>query len=832
SFFVPTVRHEDWTVAVGQRDNATFEFVTDNWLDLRTGIYTGQYSDGMSRIYETNFTHVPQYDYVETMVGEKFFYNSTWRATFMNVTLANGTFFYSKMNHPQAEPTVLDQSEIDQYFMVDIYGNKLRWSGWMDFTTELIVIENVTGDPESGSFWFESTVVPVIPISIEYWEWHGENWSSFNSTEDNIESHIYWFLQAMNGSHYEIVELPRTPESFRYNFPSWTFNSSSSGPYHAKGAPEMIYKAFRTEGYSKRLDYVPLPVSVLRQQGALVVGSPEFGMWDHDTWTVDPISGALDLDGDLDTTIDQFYVREQHSSSDYFNVTQEYLDVRILWEPNNSTWGDEFNLHSFTGMVTFNWTPDWSENYIWTKASTGAYLTAGELDAIQSLITTPSGDPAPGYWDIAWMLNNFTLADLTAQAGTKGWDWVEPSQEWSWLWWELDEQYSTEVSNGTHSDLMDIDLAYQYAGMFAWNDANTDNFMDISASSLGTSELTHYWMPIDVEDVNFTTPGEGWGNFNSTDMEYRSVNETIDFGVTFSNVTGEVYPFGLRSYFDWYEGQYTGSDFQEFDERPTECLTEEFSIDVHFTGEVNATGPNVAEVKFDITVGDWDMYTPGGTDVLEGRSLAVAFYSDISILTSGGLTANATYIDDLGQTVTNDEAASSYNFTMASGLSDVALMSLGGAPYTWSKNTSLPVTVDAQTVPLDAFSAIYVSGGGHSATTFSIASTQFFTVIGFPQWDGWSVMVDPIFVGYISSGTSDIEAPAFGTVNHSPLDILGTDYVHIEADVTDSGGSDLKEVKVYDIDLDVNHTMTFNEGTGYYEVDIPRSVDGRYTFNY
>ncbi|MHA2179754.1 MAG: hypothetical protein ACXAAK_15540, partial [Candidatus Thorarchaeota archaeon] len=193
---------------------------------------------------------------------------------------------------------------------------------------------------------------------------------------------------------------------------------------------------------------------------------------------------------------------------------------------------------------------------------------------------------------------------------------------------------------------------------------------------------------------------------------------------------------------------------------------------------------------------------------------------------------NATYIDDLGQTVTNDEAASSYNFTMASGLSDVALMSLGGAPYTWSKNTSLPVTVDAQTVPLDAFSAIYVSGCGHSATTFSIASTQFFTVIGFPQWDGWSVMVDPIFVGYISSGTSDIEAPAFGTVNHSPLDILGTDYVHIEADVTDSGGSDLKEVKVYDIDLDVNHTMTFNEGTGYYEVDIPRSVDGRYTFNY
>jgi len=830
SYWVSPVFHEDWTVAIGHRNNSTYEFVTDNWLDLSTGFYTGNYWD--SKI--DNWNSTLDYLYVTTMTGEEFFYNSTWRATFMNVTLANGTFFYSKMNHPQAEPIDPDVWEIDQYYMVDIYGNKLRWSGWMDFTTELIVIDNVTGDDPwiDGKFFFESAWVNVTQIPVETWEWEGSKWMNFTNTEDNVVPDFYWFLQSqINGTQYEIIELPRIPESYRYNFPSWTFNGST-GPLHAKGAPEMIYKAFRTEGYSKKLDYVPLPVSILRQQGALVVGSPEFGMWEHDIWTINPLTGALDLDGNLDTTFDQFYVKEQHTSSDYFNVTQEYLDVRILWEPNNSTWSDEFNLHSFTGMVTFNWTPNWSENYIWTKASTGAFLTAGELNAIRNLLFTPSGDPAPGYWDIAWMLNNFTLADLTAQANTKGWDWIEPSQEWSWLWWELDEQYSTEVSNGTHSDLMDIDLAYQYAGMFAWNDTNSDNFMDISTTGLSDSELTHYWMPIDVESVNFTTPGEAWGNFNATDMEYRAVNETIDFGVTFNNVTGEVYPFGLRSYFDWYEGQYTGSDFEDFDERPTECLTEEFSIDVHFTGMVNATGSNIAEVKFDITVGDWDMFTPGGTDVLEGRSLAVAFYSDLNIMTSGGMTANATYIDDDGQTVTNDQASASANFTMASGLSDVALMSLGGAPYTWSKNTSMPTTVDAQTVPVGAFSAIYVSGGGHSATTFSVTSTQFFTVIGFPQWDGWGVMVDPIFVGYISTGTTDSEAPQFGSVTHSPLDVVGVDNVHIEADVTDSGGSDIAEVKVYDIDLDENHTMTFNEGLGRYEVNIPRSMDGRYTFNY
>jgi hypothetical protein len=831
SIWVPEVIRDDWTVAYGHRDTLTYEFIEDGWLDLKTGFYDGNYQT--SQIQEWNSTGL--YDYVLTKTGKEFFYNNTWRATFLNISLSNGTSFYSRMDHPIAEPTDIFQWEIDRYFMIDIYGNYQGWQGWMDYTAELVFVDDVIGEPWSGGqFFWNGSYLDVVQYPVDYWEWDGYQWHNTTQMEDNIVPHDYFFLQnVLNATEiYEIVELQRTPESYKFNFPSWVFNTTI-GEYHAYGGKEIIYQAFKVQGYSMKLDYAPLPISIIRTQSAIVYGTPANGMWDNDVWAVDPLSGALDLDGNLDTTGDQFYVREIHSSTDYFNVTQQYLDVSILWDPDNSTWADEFYLHSYTGMVTFNWTYDWSELNIWTH-SDGTSLTASEYTAVHEILFDSFGNPKPGYWGIAWMFENRTYADMVAQAQAEGWDWVEDnSREWSWLWWELDEQYSTEVSNGTHSDLMDVNLAYQYAGMFAWNDTSLDNFMNISSVNLGDAEMTHYWMPVDVESVTFRTPGESWLNYNTTDLVYRSANETVNFGVTFSNITGEVYPFGVRSYFDWYEGAYYGSDFETFDERPTQCLTSEFSIDVHFTGETNATGPNIAEVKFDISVGDWVVYTPGGRNVaLAGRSLAIAFYSDLTIMTSGGMTADAIYINDLGQTVTNNEASASSIFRMASGLSDVAMMNLGGSPYIWSRNTSKPTNVDAQTVPIDAFSAIYVSGGGASATTFAISSEQFFTVIGFKWWDGWAVTVDPVFVGYISHGTSDIDAPSIGAVTQSPLQITGVDNAHIEAIVTDSGGSEIAEVKVYDIDNAQNYSMTYNEGLSRWIVNIPRTQDGRYTFNY
>lgn len=828
--FIPEVICSDWTVALGHRDPATLEFEVESWIDVITGYFDGEYPS--SQIQNYNYTHPIGYEYVMTESGEEFFYNSTWRAVFHNITLVNGTYFYSAMDHPQIWPVDTAKWEIEVFYMIDIYGQYQWWTGWDEYTSQVIMISNVTGYPWDGSFGFLGEWINITSYEIQEWQWDGLSWYvSGSHYEDNAWAKYYYFLQAMNGTKYEIIPLHYTPESYRYNFPSWQFWDDGVW-YNISGSSDMIYKAYQFEGYSQKLDYAPLPVSIIRAQDRIVVGSPDRGMWGIDIWNVNPENGALDLDGNLATVDDQYFVKEFHTSTDFYNITHEYLDVEIMWDPNSELYADEFHLHSFTGMVTFNWTFEWADYYIWTKAATGETLSVAEFDAIKDLLFDEWGNSKPGYWGISWLARNFTSADLIQQAIDNGWDWaIENTREWSWLWWELDESYSTEVGNETYSELMDINLAYQYAGMFAWQDENGDNFMDVSSGNLGDAEMTHYWMPVDVNSVTFVTPGEAYGNLNLTDTIYLRVNDTVDFGVTFDNVTGLVFPFGVYSYWDWFVGQYYGSDFINFNERPTLCMTDELSLAVHFSGIVNETGSNIAEVKFDITVGDWNLDTPGGQAVLEGMSLAVSFYSELSITSNSG-NATGVYLDDYGQPLSNEIASPSSNFTMASGITSVALMSLGGAPYSWTKNASQVCTVDAQTVPLSAMSAIYVSGSGGTATTFSITSEQFYTLIGFKWWDGYALTVDPVFVGYISHGSSDTTAPSISGISHSAIQISGDDYVRIETTVTDSGGSNLAEVRVWDIDNNINHSMSYDSGLGKYVAEIERSEDGRYTFNY
>lgn len=800
--------HAGWTIAVGHTDIMTRQFVVDDWLDVVTGEY-----DSWDPTQVFTYNETGKYNYVETKVGELLNYTQGVRAYFYDITLENGTHFYSIDNwfyDVGYENETTGHWDVEYYYFLALNGSEIRVNEFPEFTWAQ-VNSTIVDDIDCPNyyyvdgFWYE--------IYLVWWDY-------------------YHYLVASNGTTYEVVDLTNDWE-MRYNIPNFNFTLDGGNTWiDVIGAKEMVYKAYWTHGVSKKLDYVALPVTISRTQWSLVIGTPRYGMWGLQTWAVDETTGALDLDGDLTTTYDQFYVKNIYENSNIFNVTEEYMWVNILWEPDSSLLDDEFHLNSYTGMVTFNRTNSWNDTYIWYHADSLERITSEEMDQIQDILFDAEGYPAPGYWDISWMGENFTSADLAAQAEAEGWDWYSTSQEWSWVWWDLQEGYSTEVNNGTHTAVMDIDVAYAFAGMLSWTDNDGDAVMDIDFSSIGSAELSHYWMPESVDSVTFTTPGLAWGNPNTTDMEYRDVNETIDFGVSFANVSGMVFPFGVYSYFDWYDGQYYGSDLSSFEDRPTYAAVDEFAIDVHFTGYVNETGANCAEVKFDMLVGDWDIDTPGGRDVLEDCSLAIAFYSELTVVTPEGQEAPSYYLDDYGSPISNNQTAPSSNYTMGTGLSSVAMMGLGGSSYVWEKNRSISARASAQSVPLDTFSRMYISGSGGSATAFNITTRQFYTLIGFNYWDGYEVEVDPVFVSYISRGTADVEAPVIDSIGTpSSIDVTGTEHMRIEIEAHDNG-SDVQTVKVWDTDNDENYTADWDEGLGAWVALVPRTMDGRYDLNF
>ncbi len=824
SIRIPELTHHDWTVAHGHRDPQTWEFVVEGYFDLVSGYYDGNPSN--SRIWDDDLG----YEYVNTSTGQLLNYSQFERLFLYRVEFPNGTWFYAP--HPWVEDVAVDMGdyyEVMYYYMYNITGDMVTWTNWQELNITLAIPSNIIVDPDpynntitdfemDHSDWY-----PVFEFNYTYWDIEMQQWYWYY--EWNVERDWFWGLQNSTGHRFEVVPLDQDPE-FRYNFPSFNFTYGAT-EYNLTGAPEMIYKQFTFWGYSKKLDYVPLPVTIMKEQWSLIVGAPKWGMWGLQSWTTNPSNGAIDLDSNLQTTGDQFFVRSSFNSTDLYNITQEYMDVSILWEPNATIFGDEFIIESNMGMQTVNWTSMWEDNYYWYNAETGELVSPAEWAMINATVFDDEGRPNPGYWDMAWMAENFTSADLKAIAEEEGWDWaVEDSQEWSWVWWEMYQHYGTEIVNDTETEYVSVDVWYEYAGMFAWNDTDSNDVMDYNTPT--DSEATHYWLPREIGDINFTTPdGSPSGDVNFT------VNDSIPFGVTFTDVNGTVFPFGDYSYFDWFSGQYYGSNLATFDERPTSASTQEFSIGAIFSGNITNSGNNVGEVKFNMTVGNWDVNAPGGRNLLAGRSLGIAFYSHIAMRDDAGQPLVTQYLDDLGQPLGGNQTTSSSTYNISMGLGNVASMNLGGSPYTWAKVASANYTVvDSQTVPFGAFQAAYTSQAGGSATSFTVIAAHFYTLINFKWWDGYAVTVDPVFVSYSSkSGSNDEINPSVDSVSTNVRYIDNNERLYFEVAASDAG-SGVAEVRVMDQSDSFNTTLTYNGDIGKYVGYVEMKGTNPYTFEY
>lgn len=520
-----------------------------------------------------------------------------------------------------------------------------------------------------------------------------------------------------------------------------------------------IYKTHTVWGEVHKWMLTDMNVYAVRSIWDIVVGTPDWDMWGIRAFDTVPETGAVDLDGDINTTDDQYFVRRLHGGADMWNQTIDRMWVELVWNPNSSTIGDEMHIGAWMGKVRTSWSFTWNETYIWYHASnmtTVSHETMQQINA--TLIDSTTGMPNAGYWEIAHMAKNTTWADLLEQAQREGWDWINDNKnEWEWIWFGTQQDYMTSWVQNNTAQTAGIGLRYEFAGLSLYNN----------------TEQTHFFMPENVGNITFVTPGEAFGNLNATDEMIVSGNETVTFGVSYDDVNGTLFPFSeQRSMWGWWDGAIHGADFNvpNFMNRPTESVVDMMSLMVHFSA--NETGDhglnNEASMKIDQRIGNWELDpnmidgrtqnvsgVPAylrGNDVLLNRSLAINYY--VTAFTDIAWEVK----DEMGAIVDNDNVTESEDFNVASALADANFASVRlGSTYDLNKPISVNDTdrtfnVTSKTSPIGSFRASFQSDAGKSSAGFDISGTMYFLTVGFPRWDGYAIYNDPEVATFIAKG--------------------------------------------------------------------------------
>src|SRR3990170_3542012 len=411
-------------------------------------------------------------------------------------------------------------------------------------------------------------------------------------------------------------------------------------------------------------------------------------------------------------------------------------------------------------------TSEWSESYIWYYASNMTKVNASTMENIRSTVTdNATGNPNPGYWDIAHMVQNQTWADLIAKAKKENWNWITGNtNEWEWLWFGTQQDYMTSWNSGKGVQNAGVGLRYEFAGLSLYNN----------------TEQTHFFMPKNISNISFVTPGNAFGSTNATGNMIVPLNATIDFGVICNNINGTLFPYSdQRSMWGWWDRPVFGADFNapNFMNKPTASTINRLAFTVHFAANqtLGSDMYNEASMKIDQRVGNWNLESDvidgraqnssgvmvpiRGNDVLANRSLAVNYY----VTASSSIAWDV--MDDRGFSVDNNNVTESSRFDIASQLANVSFASVKlGSTYDWSKPTTSTdmirtLNVTSQTSPIENFKASYQSESGKSSTGFDISSSMYFLTIGFPRWDGYAVYNDPEVSFLMSKGLAVQEQP-------------------------------------------------------------------------
>jgi hypothetical protein len=469
-------------------------------------------------------------------------------------------------------------------------------------------------------------------------------------------------------------------------------------------------------------------------------------------WTVTD-DGAIDLDGNIYTTDDQYYILRTGYWSDVGNITISGMAVGVAFDPSPGRAGDEFMSSNWMGIAQLNIWYEANETFYWYRASDGSPATTSEMLDIQDLLWADMANdiPVPGYEYVAWLSVNRTL-NLDNVPGIEGGKWST-----TWFAWGTTEDFLVAVSD-TQTTL--AHFRAEYAGLLLFNDRNENSAPDFSivGGQVVTDEVTHLVLIDSVGDVELRRP---FGASNNTGSVIVTPDTEVNFGVTISDVNVTIYPLhvehssALRGAWDFrqsYEGA-IGLNSTSFDYWVTQATVDEMSFDITFTvnmatydSEDPTTWNHAVAFKVDQRFGQWTLHD-FDSSVLDGRSLAVNFFGVLGTGTVTRYTAGERPLTD-----TNGASLDASYYRFGSGNTPFANVTMGGLPYTWGGDGHSTVyTSGSSTAPIGAFSVMFESSSGTSVTNFKIEGSMLFMTAGYDHWSGEEIICDPVFVAYTTA---------------------------------------------------------------------------------
>lgn len=495
--------------------------------------------------------------------------------------------------------------------------------------------------------------------------------------------------------------------------------------------------------------------------------------FEQQTWAVTE-DGAIDLDGNLFTTDDQYFVLRTGTWKDWGNITTEGMEVGIIFDPTPGYQGDEFVSSTWMGVVKMMINFNASETFTWYHVN-GTRVGSLEMNNIREELWAVEGHvPAPGYDWIAWTSLNRTI-DLSGIRALKSGSWSN-----TWFAWGTIQAFQVSTSAAVKQWAA---FRAQYAGLLLFRDIPVTGTVGapdfrIVDGQVATDEVTHFVLIDSVGSVQLTRPlGFTSGN-GSADVPPAT---PVNFGITIQDVNVTIYPLrvensnGIRGAWQIrqsYQGA-VGLNSTSFDYWVTPAKVSEMSFDVSFHVDMVSYNPSdplkwnhAVNFKISQRFGDWTLFDFDNS-VLDGRSLAVNFFGVLGTATRTQYSAGQKQVTDTGGASVN---ASYYEFRAAN--SPFANVTMGGLPYTWGgDNHSVVYTSGSSTAPIGAFSAMYESASGDTVTNWKVEAAMLFMTAGYANWGGHDIVCDPVFVSYTSArpGPSTTTTTTSTTTSTNPL---------------------------------------------------------------